>query len=334
MLKKYGYIIVCFAIFVVIGMATFFTQRDVADDQMQMQSFELYYFNASTNTLEREVRLFSVSVEELNSIDHATSRIEHILNELIVPSMNPNHAIILPSEVRMLYFTLIDDTDVSVTFSREYWDMQPYRELLVRSAIVLSLTSIESVESVSIFVEGQPIISSTGSYIGQISRADIRLNPQITRDEIETEQHFVNFYYVNNHINGLSVSERVVNIASDRTKEEQILEILLEGAHDNERNWGRLFIAPNARVLDVSTDDNTIYIDFSTEFDTAPEQGEVAQMLPIYAIVNTLTGINELGIDEVQFLIEAQIPTESEGYINLGQSFTRNERLVPMFGDD
>ena len=64
---------------------------------------------------------------------------------------------------------ILQESQVTLNLSGEYENLEPYKEVLVRAALVKTLTQIEGVELVTIQVEGKNLVNSGGEVIGVMS---------------------------------------------------------------------------------------------------------------------------------------------------------------------
>ncbi len=113
------------------------------------------------------------------------------------------------------------------------------------------------------------------------------------------------------------------NMSRNTTLEEAIL-MLLEGAREEEYNNNIIsLISKNTSLLDLFVNDDTVYLNFSDDFEYNP-LGDEGIVVQIYQIVYTATQFE--GINKVIFLINGEQKEfiGSEGQI-LNKEFTRME---------
>ncbi len=104
---------------------------------------------------------------------------------------------------------------------------------------------------------------------------------------------------------------------------ETIVEALLEGP----RVPGLAPVFPtDVSVLGYSCRGGTIYISFSHHLRSNHPGGSTAELLTVYAIVNTLTEID--GIAKVQILIENERSDTLTGHINLTEPLQRDYTIL------
>ncbi len=87
----------------------------------------------------------------------------------------------------------------------------------------------------------------------------------------------------------------------DRSLEAAVIEELLKGP---QKEGSVPTIPEGTRVLSVTVVDDVAYVDFSKEFQTEHPGGSAGEIMTIYSVVNTLTGLP--GVEKVQFLLEGE----------------------------
>lgn len=320
MLKKYKSLIIfisCAFIFILAYLIIDNVNTTARDNNTDFELVSVYFIDSITNQLVSEVR--HIEKREISSM------VSLVISEFMSTPNNPNYINIIPEDVEIEGVTFINDTDLIIRFSKEYKNMTTIQEVLGRSALVLTLTDINGIDNVRIYVDDEELLKSTGEPVGDLNRDNIRLNPQIFSEEVEVNTRILNLYFGNEDISGLELEKRIVKTTSDRSLEEQIFDELLKGS---EKEGLYSYIPQDITVLDINTIDNITYIDLSREFDARHPLGRQAQELAIYSIVNSLTSMPELMIEEVQFLIESQKINEYNGYIDISQPFFRNEEII------
>lgn len=97
----------------------------------------------------------------------------------------------------------------------------------------------------------------------------------------------------------------------------RVLERLIEGHDENPKI--RRFI-PNVKgCMSVKVKGHTACVDIKKEMIEGHPEGRDAELLTVYAIVNSLTGID--GIDTVRFTIEGEEKKDFMGHIDMRETF-------------
>ena len=256
--------------------------------------------------------------------DHIEEFIPLILEALQAASSPTGRQNILPQNILLRSFHY-NQGDLSLNFSWHYDLMPPYQEIMARVGIVHTFAGLNYIDNIKIYVESGLLQSPTLNPIGSLNLDNVILGAQVFYGETPIVFQRVDFYYVSPDMQGLVVESIAFPIPRDAT-DATILSDVLHHHLNRTTNAGRLFIPPETRIIHVHIVEDMAYIDFSEHFDTRPQQGEIAQYLTVYAIVNTLTSL-DIGIKEIQFFIEGGQLSEYEGYVDLYNSFARNEDI-------
>mgnify|MGYP000966051783 CR=1 FL=1 len=211
----------------------------------------------------------------------------------------------------------INGRNVTVDISGEYKDLKQSEELLCRGSIVWTLTGLDFIDSVTITVDGEPLLKSTGDEIGSMGRNDIVLNTEISPEA--SSLITVKLYFSDSNGAHLVVEERDIGANPDDI-ENKIIEELIAGPED-----GSLIrtVPPETKIRDIKVVDGICYVDLSMEFVTKNNVGATGEALTIYSIVNSLTELSN--INKVQFLIEGEKLDEYKGHLDFGKPFEHTE---------
>ncbi len=221
----------------------------------------------------------------------------------------------IPEDVEFLFAEIEEDTAV-VNVSSGYYHLQGVEEVICRSSIVWTLTSLDFVENVKILVEGQPLTNKEGEERGLMNRQNILIDSVVSAET--TEYAILKLYFANADGTDLVVEERVVEVNANQAREKTILEQLIAGPLNKEY---KSVIPAETKIRDVTTtSDGTCYVNLSQEFVTKQSGGLEGEALTVYSIVNSLCELD--GVDKVQFLIEGQKQDEYKGKLDFKTPFT------------
>lgn len=292
---------------------------ELSYDEFGESDYIVVYFMDNTSMLSQEIRSSSISTFD-------TQTIRSIFDWMKEP-ISPNNTSLFEN-TNLHNFRLINNeynNILQITLSSNYHLLEPYQKLLLRAGLVHTFTNLDSIDYVSIYVGGQPLLSPLGEPIGLMGDLSISVLPDMAPQVLERVPRWFNLYFVRNDLAGLYVEPSWIDFDQDTLFEEAVLQELLRRGLVNEN---RLFFPSDLAVIEMSIIENVAYIDFTNHLDTRPSWGELAQLLSIYAIVNTLTGLDDTNIEEIEFLVEGERLVEYNGYVNLGRSFTRDEYVI------
>ena len=208
--------------------------------------------------------------------------------------------------------------------SEEYRNIAPTTEVLVRAAIVRTLTQIPGVEHVAMTVEGEALTDALGAPVGPMA-ADLFIDN--AGNEINAyEKVWLTLYFANETGDRLvSASVRKV-YNSNISLEKLVVESLIAGPEADSEGIFPV-INPNTKVLGVTVKDGTCYVNLDDSFMT--QIYNVTGDVTIYAIVNSLAELPN--INRVQFSVSGSTELIYRENFNLANVYERNLDLV--YGD-
>lgn len=254
-------------------------------------------------------------------ISEDTSREEavmQLLSAMKEPSKKDGISPAVPEDIEFLS-ARIEKGTAYINLSGTYIEMKNAQEVLCRSAIVWTLTSLDFVDSVVFTVEGVPLRNEEGAEIGFMDRQNVLLNPEISADA--TEYAILKLYFANENGTDLVVEDRVVEVNANQPREKTIMEQLISGPLET---GSYATIPADTKLRDITTTgDGICYVNLSQEFLTKPSS--VSEILTIYSVVNSLCELDT--IDRVQFLIEGEKVENFRGRNDFGTPYTAVESL-------
>ena len=203
----------------------------------------------------------------------------------------------------------------------ENYRMQPaITEILVRAALVRTLTQIEGIEYVSFQVNSEPLMDASGALVG-VMNADQFIDN--AGNEINTyEKVKLNLYLANEEGTGLTAVTRSVVYNSNISMERLVVEQLIAGPSENEAAYPK--INPSTRVVSVNVQDGICYVNLNSTFLT--QIYNVTSDVTIYSITNSLVELTN--VNKVQISINGDSNVTYKENTNLSTVFERNLELV------
>lgn len=247
-----------------------------------------------------------------------------LLSAMKEPSKKDGISPAVPEDIEFLSVRLEEGT-AYVNISGTYFEMKSAQEVLCRSALVWTLTSLDFVDSVVLNIEGVPLRNDEGMEIGHMDRQNVLLNPEISADA--TEYAILKLYFANESGTDLIVEDRVVEVSANQPKEKTIMEQLIAGPLES---GSYATIPSDTKLREITTtNDGICYVNLSQEFLTKPSS--VSEVLTIYSIVNSLCELDN--VDRVQFLIEGEKVETFRGRNDFGTPYTAVESLKTVMVD-
>lgn len=289
-------------------------------EPVKLDGIEFYLANESgTNLVPVKVSLKSTNVKALidETIQILQNGVEGQGGYATVPKEIEIH------EIRL------ENKNVIINFGKWYKNMSVIQELICRSSIVKSITSIEGVESLEIYVDGIPLKNDNGILYGQMKADDIVIN--LDKDETENLTKRITLYFANEKGEKLVPVPTDIHLDSNEKLEKNIINALILGPEgitqsvttiESVSSGVRRTLPENLTIKDIYTNQGVCYIDFPEEFISEPMEAGLTEKVVLYSIVNTLTDLPN--IDKVQFLVEGKIADAYKGIVDFEQLFERD----------
>lgn len=281
------------------------------EENVSGKSYEIYYVNND------ETGIFS------NAYQSETEDSRLLLNELMEQlSTKPEkmeYKAPLAENFELLDYTW-DGEKLTLNFDERYKDMDNIKEVLVRAAIVRTLSQISDIRYITFTILGEPLMDSTNVAIGTMS-ADTFIDN--AGEEINTYEKVNLLLYFANENGDRLVEENQRNVVynSNISLEKLVVEKLIEGPT---AAGSYPTINPSAKLLSVTVIDRICYVNFDEAFLTQPYS--VTSDVTIYSIANSL--IELPNINKVQISVNGETSLFYKESVSLTNMFERNLDLV------
>ena len=224
----------------------------------------------------------------------------------------------IPENVKLLGYSL-DRQQLYLDFSAEYLSLDKATEVLVRAAIVKTMSQVDGVRFIGFRVTGEPLKDSKGIVIGLMNENTFLDN--MGSEENATKISTLNLYFANKSGDKLKNQSCVVEYNANVAVEKVVVEQLIAGPTED----GYYPTIPkDTKVMSVTSKDGVCYVNLDTGFTS---QGyDVLGTVTIYSIVNSLTDLP--GIQSVQILVNGETNMNYKDYISLETIFQKNSEIV------
>ncbi len=273
-------------------------------------SYDLYFLNnGETKVFSREIY-----VEEGDTASQLSALIEAMRTKQEDLDERPP----LDYDFEVLSVSL-DGEQVIMNLDEKYLQLKPTTAVLIRAAVVRTLTQVEGVTCVSFQIAGAPLTDTLGNPLGVLT-ADMFIDNAGT--EINAyETTTLTLYFANEDGTMLISEKREVEYHSNISLEKIVMEQLLAGPG---KDGSYPIINPATKVVSVSVKDGICYVNLSKDFLT--QVYNVASNVTLYGIVNSLVEL--ANVNKVQILVEGESNVLYNDKINLNTTFERNLELV------
>ncbi|MFV0504642.1 MAG: GerMN domain-containing protein [Lachnospirales bacterium] len=264
-----------------------------------INSIDVYFVEKSLNTLGIEKKeLVSRSKE-----DKVVEALTYIENGPISTNLSKSFYSDSGAVERIISEYEIDGENVEITLNENYEILTNPSKIFVKSSIVLTLTKIEGIKNILFIYNGEYIpFDMYGIGEGKMeevytfTKENVYANPKIS--PINFQRYTVELYFKG--IEGLVRENRVIYVDPSITKEQYIVQELINGSNEDHSN----LVPSTTKVYGVTVDNNTAFVNLSSEFVNNSGSNLEDQVLSVYSIVNSLTALK--GINSVQILINSQ----------------------------
>ncbi|HIS32564.1 MAG TPA: GerMN domain-containing protein [Candidatus Limivivens intestinipullorum] len=302
-MKRYiGWILACLASLLLSGCAS--GQRDAG-------GYQINYVNTSGTRLVEE----SYTASETEGEPLA----RELLDRMRVPQYSGDYHSAIPDTVEVLSLSLAEE-NLTLDFGEAYYEMDNITEILMRTAVVETLTQVAGVSTITFTVEGNPLTDSMGAEVGRMT-SDMFID---TRGEgINSYQYAsLTLYFASGDGTKLQREMRNIYYSTNTSMERVVVEELLEGPANP--RLGSI-AASSTKILGTTVKDGVCTINFDNTFNQNPGSG-VSPETAIYAIVNALS--DNCGVTSVVFQINGSSDVLFRDSVSLAEPFTRNDAIV------
>ncbi len=210
----------------------------------------------------------------------------------------------------------LEEGNLLIDVDAAYKELPAMTEVLVRAAVVRTLTQLPDVKLVMITVEGNQLYDKNGNTVSWMSADQFIDNDG---NEINTyELARVRLYFAGESGADLIEAVREKHYSTNVLMERFVVEELIAGPSGQIEG---LFpsINPNTKIINVMTKDGICYVNLDENFLTVVNN--VPTDVSIYSIVNSLVELSN--INKVQILINGEVPSSFSS-----STFERNLDIV------
>lgn len=277
----------------------------------QGRTYDIYYEN------NEETGIYSQGY-----VTETTDREEllaELLEQLGTVSGKLEYKAPLSGGFKLLNYTVAED-QLTLVFDENYKWQPVITEVLVRAAIVRTLTQIDGIQHVTFQINSEPLTDASGTVIG-IMNADMFIDN--AGNEINTyEKVKLTLYLANESGNGLKAVSRSVVYNSNISMERLVVEQLIAGPMEDEKVFPT--INPDTKIVSVNVKDGICYVNLDNKFLT--QIYNVTSDVTIYSIINSLVEL--ANVNKVQISINGDTSVNYKENISLSTVFERNLELV------
>lgn len=276
--------------------------------------FVFYVNNELTKVVAKKITLQHTS--------SGKAQVKELLKDLQTQPEDATLRRTIPCKVKIQNIDLIS-YQITVDFSKEYYDMKPTEEILTRAAIAKTLLQLS--QYVTFTVDGKPLVDASGANVGAMNLDSFVENPG---EQINSSQKATLKLYFSNKAGTRLVPEtREVHYSSNISLEKLVMEQLIEGP----RKSGLLATIPSeTKLITITVVDGVCYVNLDEMF--LNQNQEISEPVVLYSIVDSLTELTE--IDKVQISINGDTSGKCRYTYKLSKMYKADDRLVTKESDE
>ena len=134
---------------------------------------------------------------------------------------------------------------------------------------------------------------------------------------MQAQTQEVKLYFVDAEMLRLIPISTTIPKTSTQKMAQYVVDELIEGRNDNPKI--RRLIPKEKRCMTVKVKDTIAYVDIKKSMVEGQPEGRDLEMLTVYSIVNSLTGLD--GIVNVRFTIDGKTQKDFKGYLDMRETF-------------
>lgn len=274
-------------------------------------TYKIYYVNHDeTGVLYNEYVTEATDREEL---------LAELLQQMETGAEKLEYRAPLSGTFQLLGTTFSED-QLILNFDENYRLQPVITEILVRAAIVRTLTQIDGVSYLAFQVNSEPLLDASGALVGVMSADQFIDN---AGNEINTyEKVKLTLYLADEEGDNLKAVTRTVVYNSNISMERLVVDQLIAGPSENEAAFPT--INPDTRVVSVNVQDGICYVNFDSTFLT--QIYNVTSEVAIYSLTNSLVELTN--VNKVQISINGDSNVNYKENISLSTTFERNLEIV------
>lgn len=272
--------------------------------------FPIYYVSKS----ETKIEMHQYALQAVNTKE----QIEELLRALAIPASKNEYKAPLSMGFQVLDYKL-ENGKLLINMDEKYRELNDIQEVLVRAAIVRTMTGHPAVNFVAIRVNNEQLFDNLGFLVGWMNADQFIENDG---KEINTyEEVRLKLFFANETGDKLVASTRTKEYNTNISLEKLIVEELIKGPN-TEGCYPT--INPSTKVASVTVKDGVCYVNLDENF--LVQTYTVTPEVTIFSITNSLVELSN--VNKVQISINGDTSGTYREKYNLTTYFERNLDVV------
>ena len=250
--------------------------------------------------------------------ENAEEKVQNLLNAMQKEPDSIEYKSVFPEKLKIQDWTL-SDKKLEIHFNSTYEKLSATKEVLLKAAVVQTLSQLSEVEYVCFFIENSPLTDNLGKEVGYMRAEDFVQNTGSLLYSYQVGE--LKLYFANEQGNAMITENISVRYNSNTSIEKLIVEQLLKGPS---KEGLYPVIPPETKVLGVSVKDNVCYVNLDEGF--LNNTYTIDPKITIYAIVNSI--VDGGASSQVQILVNGESDITYMGTVDLSKPLSRDQNLV------
>ena len=250
--------------------------------------------------------------------ENAEEKVQNLLNAMQKEPDSIEYKSVFPEKLKIQDWTL-SDKKLEIHFNSTYEKLSAAKEVLLKAAVVQTLSQLSEVEYVCFFIENSPLTDNLGKEVGYMRAEDFVQNTGSLLYSYQVGE--LKLYFSNEQGNAMITENISVRYNSNTSIEKLIVEQLLKGPS---KEGLYPVIPPETKVLGVSVKDNVCYVNLDEGF--LNNTYTIDPKITIYAIVNSI--VDGGASSQVQILVNGESDITYMGTVDLSKPLSRDQNLV------
>ncbi|WMC92007.1 GerMN domain-containing protein [Kineothrix sp. MB12-C1] len=262
-----------------------------------------------------------ISKEYIVNTTEQSGLIEELLAKLSDTPEKLEYKPPLAGEYKLLNYS-VEEGQLILNLDEHYKELPVTTEVLVRAAIVRTMTQVKGIDYVSFYVNDVPLTDNDGNVLLTMS-ADMFIDN--AGSEINShEKATLRLYFANKEGNKLIGASRKLVYNTNISMEKLIVEQLISGPSEQMKNEIYPTINPDTKVISATIKDGICYVNLSEQFLTTTSN--VTSEVTIYSLANSLVELPN--VNKVQIAVDGETNLMFRENISLVMPFERNLDIV------
>ena len=225
---------------------------------------------------------------------------------------------LLPEGVSIEQYSL-NGGNLSLWFSKSYYDMGKKREVLCRDGIVQEMLQVPGVTSVTFYVGSGKLKGADGKEVGPMTADSFVTNPGNQVNSMK--EATLTLFFADSKGTSLSPEIETVKYASSVSIEKLVVQQLIAGPDSSSL---QATVPSDTKIINVMLSDGVCYVNLDSGF--LSQSYSISPELTIYSIVDSLCQLD--GVKKVQVSVNGSSDVVFRDKVDLSQPFTMNEDII------